>query len=265
MAIQSVINSRPAALSIGLTIGVMGGASSPVDPQIALLARALGAAIARMGCCLITGACPGLPLAAAEGAKEVGGLVVGISPALSRDEHLFKYESPTVHHDVLVYTGSGLMGREVVNIRSSDMVVIVGGSSGTLGEFAIAYDEGKLIGVLEGSGGITDCIPSIIATCTKRTGARVIYQPDPSLLIDELLHVYTTSHYRRPSCFCHACETSSPESDSTARDVVCGMWIDPSRAIAKRTLDSRTFYFCSENCASRFDSSASAYTERVES
>ncbi|MFZ5593982.1 MAG: hypothetical protein ACOY4D_06955 [Pseudomonadota bacterium] len=35
----------------------------------------------------------------------------------------------------------------------------MGGRSGTLGEFAIAYDEGKLIGVLQGSGGITEKIP----------------------------------------------------------------------------------------------------------
>jgi predicted Rossmann-fold nucleotide-binding protein len=47
------------------------------------------------------------------------------------------------------------MGREVVNIRSSDIVLIVGGRSGTLGEFSIAYDEGELIGVLLDTGGIT--------------------------------------------------------------------------------------------------------------
>ena len=43
------------------------------------------------------------------------------------------------------------MGRELINIRSSDIVVVVGGRSGTLGEFAIAYEEGKLIGVLTGT------------------------------------------------------------------------------------------------------------------
>src|SRR5438093_12370710 len=42
------------------------------------------------------------------------------------------------------------MGREITNIRSCDIVVIVGGRIGTLGEFAIAYDEGRLIGVLTG-------------------------------------------------------------------------------------------------------------------
>ena len=49
-----------------------------------------------------------------------------------------------------VITGSGLMGRDITNIRSCDMVVIAGGPTGTLGELAIAYDEGRLIGVLTG-------------------------------------------------------------------------------------------------------------------
>ncbi len=93
-----------------------------------------------------------------------------ISPALSLDEHAYRYQSPTVAHDVLIFTGSGLMGREVVNIRSSDIVAIVGGSSGTLGELAIAYDEGKLIGVLTGTGGISDMVEDILKTCNKETG-----------------------------------------------------------------------------------------------
>jgi hypothetical protein len=37
-------------------------------------------------------------------------MVVGISPGLSLDEHVQKYRSPTEGFDVLIYTGSGLMG-----------------------------------------------------------------------------------------------------------------------------------------------------------
>ena len=96
-----------------------------------------------------------LPYEAVRGAKAKGGLVIGISPGLSLDEHREKYHSPVDGFDVLIYTGSGLMGREITNIRSCDMVVIAGGRTGTLGELAIAYDEGRLIGVLTGTGGIT--------------------------------------------------------------------------------------------------------------
>src|SRR5438067_1111455 len=137
-----------------LTIGVMGSAVGAMNNEVRVRAFRLGEEIARLDCVLITGACPGLPQAAVEGAKSRGGMVVGISPGLSLDEHIKKYQSPVEGYDVIIYTGSGLMGREVENIRSSDIVIIVGGHSGTLGEFSIAYDEGKLIGVLQGSGGI---------------------------------------------------------------------------------------------------------------
>lgn len=196
-----------------LKIGVMGGASGNLAEEHRVRARSLGKAIASAGCITITGACPGLPLEAAIGAHAAAGLVVGISPALSLDEHVHKYHSPAEHHDVLIFTGSGLMGREVVNIRSSDMVVIVGGRSGTLGELAIAYDEGKLIGVLTGSGGITDLVPEILRACDKETGARVVYHPDPLMLVHEMLHVYRTEHHRKPSCFCdESCACTKPAS-----------------------------------------------------
>jgi hypothetical protein len=128
--------------------------------------------------------------------------VVGISPGLSLDEHLHRYDSPADGFDVLIYTGSGLMGREVENIRSSDMVVIAGGSSGTLGEFAIAYDEGRLIGVLTGTGGIAGHIDQLVPLFQKPTGAHVLYDDDPVRLVDRLLHYYQTEHYKRPNCFC---------------------------------------------------------------
>lgn len=179
----------------------MGSASGFIDAQIVETARALGRAVAEAGCTLITGACPGLPYAAVEGAEAAGGLVIGISPALSEQEHVERYDAPTEGFDVLVYTGSGLMGREVINIRSSDIVVIVGGHSGTLGEFAIAYDEGRLIGVLTETGGVADVIDDIIAHVEKDTGAVVLYDNDPVRLVSRLITYYRTRHYQRPHCF----------------------------------------------------------------
>jgi uncharacterized protein (TIGR00725 family) len=184
-----------------LKIGVMGGATGDIPLEYLDRARDVGRAIAEQDCILLTGACPGLPLAAAEGAKQAGGLVIGVSPALSLDEHLYKYSSPSDYHDVLIFTGSGLMGREVINIRSSDIVIFIGGRSGTLGELAIAYDEGKLIGVLTGTGGISDMVESILAACAKDTGAQMVYEQDPRRLVTELLRVYRSTHFQRPSVF----------------------------------------------------------------
>lgn len=186
---------------MNLKIGVMGSASSRLSKKYMDIAYRLGSAIAKNNCITVTGACPGLPLAAANGAKDAGGLVVGISPALSIWEHRHKYHSPTEHHDILIFTGSGLMGREVVNIRSSDIVIVIGGRSGTLGEFSIAYDEGKLIGALLDTDGITSEISNLVKLIKKKTGAKIIYDNDPDRLVDKLLQYYNTKHYKRPSCF----------------------------------------------------------------
>lgn len=193
------LNKAPA---MHLTVGVMGSADRDEPEQIRASAYALGKVLALKKYVLITGACPGLPYECARGVNETGGMSIGISPALSLDEHVHKYASPSDVYDVIIYTGSGLMGREVTNIRSSDMVIIIGGQSGTLGEFAIAYDEGKLIGVLEGSGGITNQLPDLVRSFKKQTGAKVFYENNPTELIEKMMGYYSAEHFRHPSCFC---------------------------------------------------------------
>lgn len=185
-----------------LAIGVMGGASGTFPEEDQAKLGRLGRVIAAHDAILSTGASPGLPQAVVEGAGAAGGAVVGISPALSLDEHVRKHGSPTVGYDVLIYTGSGLMGREVENIHSSDIVVIAGGSSGTLAEFAIAYDEGRQIGALTGTGEIADGIARLLPLLAQPTGAVVLYDDDLVRLIDRLIAYYRAEHHKHPNCFC---------------------------------------------------------------
>lgn len=199
-----------------LKIGVMGSASGNHSKRHKEMAYELGRAIAEHDCITITGACPGLPLESAKGSDEAGGFIIGISPALSEWEHVNRYHSPVRHHDILVFTGSGLMGREVVNIRSSDIVIIVGGRSGTLGEFSIAYDEGKLIGILRGTGGITSEIGNIVRIVKKETGAKVMYDDSPHALVDKLIAYYVKEHYKRPNVH-HAYELGNKKRGTEFR------------------------------------------------
>ncbi len=165
----------------------MGSAGGYFHPEHLARAREMGRQIARHGAIIITGACPGLPHEAVLGAREIGTTVLGVSPALCLDEHTDRYHSPYEEYDALIFTGSGLMGREIETIRSCDIVCIIGGRSGTLGEFAIAYDEGKLIAVLQGTGGIADNVDEIVAMIEKVTGADVIYDTDPKALIERAM------------------------------------------------------------------------------
>jgi len=173
-----------------MVFGVMGSAGGELAEDSRDKIFHLGAEVGRRGYTLVTGVAPGLPHDSVLGAKSEDGLVIGISPAQSFTEHIDRYSSPIRGYDMIVYTGSGLMGREIENIRSCDAVVIVGGRSGTLGEFAIAYDEAKLIGVLEGTGGIADHIDELVQVINKDTGAKVISSSDPVELVRMLENEY---------------------------------------------------------------------------
>lgn len=173
-----------------IQIGVMGSAGGVITDADLALARRLGRRIAESDCTIVTGACPGLPHAAVLGAHERGGVSLGVSPALSPEEHVNVYGSPLQPYTTIVFTGSGLMGRETHNIHSSDFVLFVGGRSGTLGEFCIAYDEGKLIGILRNSGGISNEFERIAKLVEKNTGSILIADEEPEALVDRCLELY---------------------------------------------------------------------------
>jgi uncharacterized protein (TIGR00725 family) len=173
-----------------IQIGVMGSAGGLITKPELELARRMGERIAERGATIVTGACPGLPHAAVLGAHAKGGISLGVSPALSREEHVNIFHSPLQPYSTMVFTGSGLMGRETHNIHSSDFVLFVGGRSGTLGEFCIAYDEGKLIGVVTHSGGISDEFTGIANLVKKDTGAQILTDDAPEKLVDRCLDAY---------------------------------------------------------------------------
>jgi uncharacterized protein (TIGR00725 family) len=173
-----------------IKVGVMGSAGGKMDEDILERCKELGRTIADEGCAILTGGCPGLPHAAVLGCKERGGITIGVSPALSIQEHVSRYNSPTDNIDVMIFTGSGLMGREIIGVRSCDIVIIVGGRSGTLGEFAIAYDEGRMIGVLTDTGGVADHIDEILEVVKKPTGSRMFFDDDPRKLVERCVASY---------------------------------------------------------------------------
>jgi hypothetical protein len=171
-----------------LKIGIIGSASGPqTEDEVAKQkARTMGEVIAKREHILINGACPGIPDESARAAKENGGLVIGISPAFSEFEHVNEYLSPH-HHDILIYTGMGFMERDIINIRSCDAVVLISGGIGSLNEFTIAYDEGRPIGILTNSGGISNSIPHIVEElCHRKLPPNMVFDDDPKQLLDKL-------------------------------------------------------------------------------
>lgn len=168
-------------------VGVMGSAEAVTATLLREKAIALGRAIASRDVILLTGATIGLVYETGKAARDAGLLHIGISPAGDEREHVDRYQLPLDACDAIIYTGFGLKGRNVVLVRSCDVVLFIAGSIGSLNEFTIAYDEGKVIGCLTATGGVADEAEKIVRTFPKPTRARIFYEDDPERLVDRCL------------------------------------------------------------------------------
>lgn len=127
-----------------LIIGVMGGGTAAAADTSA--AYRLGALIAENGWILLNGGRnSGIMDASARGARERGGITVGILP----DENLSRASD---HVDIPIVTGMG-SGRNIINVLSSDLVIACPGGAGTLSEISLALKYGKPVVLLNFSVG----------------------------------------------------------------------------------------------------------------
>lgn len=168
-------------------IAVSGAAETAHCSHEALeIAMETGKEIVRQNGVLLTGATSGIPYWAARGAKEEGGISIGLSPAATEKAHVKTYHLPMDYFDLIIYTGFDYSGRNLLLTRSADAIVIICGRMGTLNEFTIAFEDAKPIGVLEGTGGAADMIREIVARSHRGPG-KIVYDSDPKRLLKKLL------------------------------------------------------------------------------
>ena len=151
-------------------------------------AERLAQVIAGKDVILLTGATTGIVYVVGKTAHDAGSFHVGISPGSNEREHVEMYKLPVDACDALIYTGFGLKGRNVVLVRSCDVVLFVSGAMGSLNEFTIAHDEGKVIGCLTGTGGVADESEYLLQKFGKKSSsARVFTSDDPEKLLSDCL------------------------------------------------------------------------------
>lgn len=173
-------------------ICVSGAASGVSVEKSHKLAFELGKAIAKADQTLTTGATVGLPWYAAQGAfsvKNSKGVSVGFSPASSFREHVMVYRLPTVEFDYINFTGMAYVGRDVHLVRSSDAIITIGGRMGSLHELSTALESKKVCGVLLGSGGLADYVPTLVENIEAPGAKDIIYDTDPERLVAKIIKV----------------------------------------------------------------------------
>ena len=178
---------KTAHIHLKLKICVSGAAETGhCAPDALEKTKTLGAEIVRAHGVLVTGATTGAPYWAAIGAKDAGGFVIGVSPAASEIEHVKKYKLPIDYHDVIIYTGFGYSGRNLLLTRASDAVLFTCGRMGTLNEFTIAFEDNKPMGVLTGTGGIAEEMREILEEAHRGMG-KVVFDSDPKVLVEKVI------------------------------------------------------------------------------
>ena len=121
-----------------LKIGVIGG--SVCREETADIAYQVGKKIAEMGAVLVCGGLSGIMEYSSKGAKEAGGITVGILPGSSEN-------AANKYIDIPIVTAMD-HARNVIIVRSSDVIIAIDGSLGTLSEIALGLKIGKpIIGI----------------------------------------------------------------------------------------------------------------------
>jgi len=114
------------------------GGGELVNPKDYEFARKLGNLIAKEGWVLLNGGrASGIMEASARGAKESGGLTIGILPGTDPD-----WASEYI--DIPILTGVGL-ARNYINVLTSEVVIALPGRTGTISEIALALNVGKKV------------------------------------------------------------------------------------------------------------------------
>jgi len=180
---------------MGFKIGVFGSAVGS-EEAIQKKAYLIGKEIAKREGVVISGGCWGLPYMASKGAFENQGKTVAYSPGRNLKEHTIKNSFPKDVFTEFVFVPETFpfgddeiicrKYRNVISCAEADAGIIIGGRIGTINEFTILYDLGKVVGMLEGSGGSTDLIPKIIESANKASNSVLIQDEDPSGLVEKI-------------------------------------------------------------------------------
>lgn len=155
-------------------------------------AEELGHEIIRQDGILITGATTGIPHLSAKGAKDEGGISIGISPAATYAAHVKSYKLPIDYFDFIIYSGFDYAGRNLILTKAADAVIVVCGGFGTLNEFTIALEDDKPVGVLTGTCGTADQIYGLIEKIKDphhHGKGKLVFSDNPKELVKKLTEV----------------------------------------------------------------------------
>lgn len=151
-------------------------------------AEDLGKKIAEHDCIVTIPATSGFPFWVAKGAHKAGAQVIGFSPAANEREHNQVYNLPHEYMDMIIYSGFGNAGSDLLLSRSSDAIIFGYGGFETVHEFWVAFQENKPIGILKGEWETDEILFGLLRDHEETFDhSRIIFDDDPTRLLEQLI------------------------------------------------------------------------------
>ncbi len=178
-------------------IAILGSAVDGSDKTVNI-AKDLGKALTKYQITLLTGAFEGMPYIVAnefaKSSKEIYGF--SATPKKSDQLHLTPQNDMRIYSKIMYIPETiekefdlraRRKFRNVYLTSSCDAGIIVSGRWGTLNEFTCLHDMGKVIGILTGTGGVADEIPSLMKKISKKSNAIVCVGSNPKELVSKVM------------------------------------------------------------------------------
>jgi uncharacterized protein (TIGR00725 family) len=177
-----------------MKIAIFSSWSHDVSNKNRELAVSIGKYLAEKDITVVSGGCSGIPAIVIESAYNTGAKTIGYFPM--RDQmHYNDSQHLENIHDIKYYHQAnfieGFTARSLEMIKSCDAAIVLNGRIGTLSEFGIAIEEGRPMGVITNTGGISDEVQNILSVSNKKyTSKEIIINSDYKKIIDELIKNY---------------------------------------------------------------------------
>jgi predicted Rossmann-fold nucleotide-binding protein len=184
-------------MNIKYKIGIFGSAIGNQDLFQNLVEKAV-TKLVKNNCIIVNGATTGVSMIATQTAVKLGGEVWGFSAATNAKKHLEWTPGDKIeNYAKLIYVPGDYLFkdsqkvcwkyRNVTSTATCDAGIIISGRWGTMNEFTNLYDMEKVIGVIQGSGGVADELPLLLQKINKKSQAEVIWENNPEVLVDKVL------------------------------------------------------------------------------
>jgi uncharacterized protein (TIGR00725 family) len=174
-----------------MKIAIFSSWSHDISVENKKLAENIGKYLAEKDITIVTGGCSGIPAVCIESGYKNNTKTIGYFPLKDHGEYYDRQHEKNIHCIDFYSTAhfiAGFTARSLEMIKNVDAAIVLNGRIGTLSEFGIAIEEGLPLAVIEGTGGISDELQSIVVVAQKEfLNSEVVFEKDYKKAIDMLI------------------------------------------------------------------------------